>query len=203
MLIKKFGKLVLKIYYNVFFKLEITGQENLIEDQGYVLVANHRSNHDPLIVGANIKPIINFMAKKELFKNKFYETFFSIFNAFPVDRNNIDITAVKKSLRILKNKKQGLLMFPEGTRNRTNQPLEAKGGVAMIAIKAKVPIIPVSIDSNYNYFSKIKVKIHEPIHLDEYFNERLSIDEYQAIVQKIIDDIYEELECIKEGSYEN
>jgi 1-acyl-sn-glycerol-3-phosphate acyltransferase len=74
----------------------------------------------------------------------------------------------------------------------------------MLAIKAKVPIIPVSIDSSYKLFSSINIKIHKPIDMSEYYTQRLDTEEYISINSKIIKDIYNELSLYKlRKNYEN
>lgn len=138
------------------------------------------------------------MAKKELFKNPILGRFLKFAGGFPVDRNTNDLGAIKTSLKILKNK-EALLIFAEGTRNRTGEPLEAKPGVAMMAIKSKVPIIPVTIDSSYRLFSKVKITLHEQVSLEKYYDEKLSADEYQILTQDIINIVYKDADLYKKS----
>ncbi len=199
-----FFKYIVKIYYKIFFKVNLIGEENLPLDSGYVLCANHISNHDPLVYASSVKRLFYALGKNELFNNSFTKKFFSTINVIPVDRTKIDISAMKKSLRILKKEKSGLLIFPEGTRSRDGNPLPITPGVSMLAIKAKVPIIPVSIDSSYKLFSSINIKIHKPIDMSEYYTQRLDTEEYISINSKIIKDIYNELSLYKlRKNYEN
>lgn len=116
--------------------------------------------------------------------------FLRVNGAFPVDREANDISAIKTSLKILK-EGTSLMLFPEGTRNHSDTPLEAKPGVAMIAVKSRVPIIPVTLISDYKWFRTMHITIGDPIYLDEYFDKRLSSEDYQEISQKIVNKIYE------------
>jgi 1-acyl-sn-glycerol-3-phosphate acyltransferase len=68
-------------------------------------------------------------------------------NAFPVDRGNMDLTAIKTALRILQGG-QILVIFPSGTRGGE----DAKGGASFLALKTKVPVIPVGITLSPNWF---------------------------------------------------
>jgi len=145
---------------------------------------------DPFVIGTRLKPEIKIMAKKELFKYKIVSWFLRKNGAFPVDREANDISAIKTSLKILKGGTT-MMLFPEGTRNHTDQPLEANGGVAMIAIKAKVPVVPVTLVSDYKWFRTMHVIVGDPIYLDQYFGERVSADQYQEISQDIVNKIYE------------
>lgn len=193
----KITRAIFKVFYGVFFDLTITGEENFPVDEGFVICPNHNSQHDPLVLGAGLNRIVYAMAKKELFKYKISNWFFSNINTIPVDRDNMDISVIKKSLRLLKREKEGLIIFAEGTRNFGDKALEVKPGVAMLATKAKVPIVPVSIDSTYRLFSPINVTVHEPIYLDEYYDQRNSTETYQQITQEIMDDIYDSLSLYK------
>lgn len=78
------------------------------------------------------------MAKKELFKNPILRFILKHANAFPVDRDNPGPSAIKTPVKTLKNTDLSLIMFPSGTRHSS----ELKGGVALIAKMAKVPIVP-------------------------------------------------------------
>ena len=96
------------------------------------------------------------MAKKEIFNNKILSFIVRRLGAFPVSRNEVDISAVKKSLKILKEDRV-LGIFPEGTRVNKLDLNNAKAGVSLLAIRSKSPVLPVYIESNYKLFSKVKI----------------------------------------------
>ncbi|MBN2796376.1 MAG: 1-acyl-sn-glycerol-3-phosphate acyltransferase [Clostridia bacterium] len=190
---RSFFKFVIKWFYKIFYGVKVHNPERLPMDQPVLICSNHLNAQDPFVIGTNLKPVIKIMAKKELFKYKIVSWFLTVNGAFPVDREANDISAIKTSLKILKDGTT-LMLFPEGTRNNTNTPLEAKPGVAMIAVKAKVPIIPITLKSDYKLFRKMHVYVGEPIYLDEYFERRVTSEDYQEISQKILDKIYEVLQ---------
>lgn len=196
-------KYILKLYYKIFFNVNLTGEENLPDNSGYVICANHIAQHDPPVYASSVKNLFYALGKKELFNSWFTRKLFSTMNTIPVDRKKIDISAMKKSLRILKKEKAGLLIFPEGTRNFGEKPLPVTPGVSMLAIKAKVPVVPVAIDSTYKLFSKINITIYEPIDLSEYYNKNLDTDDYISITEEIIEFVYSQLTLYKgRKSYE-
>lgn len=127
-----------------------------------------------------------------------FKAFFKKIDVIPVDRENIDIKAIKAALRILKKRKIGLLIFPEGTRNKTKNPLKAKSGALVIATKSKVPIIPVSVDSTFKLFSTVNITVHEPINTVEFKKLGPSKEDYSIKSQEIIDYIYQDLVLYKE-----
>ena len=187
---RKFIKLMFRFYYKVFFGVKIHGLENLPNEKSYLICSNHLDARDPFVIGSALNPQISILAKKELFKNKVVAWFIALNGAIPVDREANDISAIKAALKILKGGNV-MMLFPEGTRNRTNVPLEAKPGVAMIAVKAKVPIVPISFISDYKHFKAMHIIINEPIYLDEYFDQRMTTEKYQMISQEILDKIDE------------
>ena len=163
---------IIKIFITLFlkfkYKVSVFGYENLPRDTGYILCSNHINLQDPLVIGISLPFYIRYMAKKELFDNKLLGFFLKYAGGFPVDRDGNDLKAIKTALKILKSGGQ-LLIFAEGTRNKSLEPLKAKPGVAMMAIKSKVPIVPVTVDSNYKLFSKVNITFQEPVYLEQYY----------------------------------
>jgi 1-acyl-sn-glycerol-3-phosphate acyltransferase len=197
----RFAKFVVRIYYNLLFKVEIKGEENIPADSGYLVAPNHLSMHDPPLLGGFFPRFdLYAMSKKEAFDVWILKPILPRINVFPVDREGNDITAIKTSLKILK-RGEGLLIFPEGTRNKKTDgtPLPAKPGVALIAIKAKVPVLPVTVDSSYKLFSKIKITYHPPVSLEEYYGQKLDTETYQKITQDILEIDYKHLEINQKG----
>lgn len=196
---KKFLKSIVTGLYRLAFRVEVVGIENYIPG-AKILIPNHLSFHDPLMVGAFLPDLAQYMAKKELFKNKIVAKLLNYGGGFPVDRNTNDIRAVKQSLRILKNDNP-LLIFAEGTRNRTDGPVKAKSGAISLALKAKVPIIPISIDSTYKLFHKSRIVFHKPVILEEYYGQKPTDEELEAIASNIMEDIYDVMVYHKAKDY--
>jgi 1-acyl-sn-glycerol-3-phosphate acyltransferase len=82
-----------------------------------------------------------------LFKNKLFGKLITILNSHPVNRRGFDRKAINTALEIL-NSGEGLLMFPEGTRSKTDDFLPARPGLGMVAKKSGVPIIPAYINAS-------------------------------------------------------
>ncbi len=151
--------LIYKIFYplsilvcNFKFDIEWQGTENIPKEGGFMMAANHVAGLDPIIImrttyhDHNARTLF-FMCKEEFF-HVFYTKYpLLLFGGFPVKRGTSDRKSLDFSIRIIK-EGFGLLVFPEGTRNkeRTRPSLDdAKGGVALIAREAKADILPVSI----------------------------------------------------------
>lgn len=153
---------IISVPFKLYFNPEINGLENL-PNKPYILAGNHTSLMDiPFLIVA-LEDDIHFMAKKELFSNKIANYIFSRMGAFPMDRKSVDLRSLKESLFILKNK-QVLGIFPEGTRNKTNDLiLPFKPGVSNLSIKTNSLIVPFGINGKYKFRSRIKLNIGKPI----------------------------------------
>jgi 1-acyl-sn-glycerol-3-phosphate acyltransferase len=180
---------LVKGIFKILYRIEVEGIDNIPKEGRAILCANHISNLDPIVLGIICPRPISFMAKKELFSNKLLSKLFYSLNAFPVDRQSSDISAIRKSLEVLRGERL-LGIFPEGTRITNIDINSAKPGISMIGIKSKSPIIPIFIDSKYKLFSKIKVNVGKPIHLDSYYDKKLRTEDYKEISVNILKSIY-------------
>ncbi len=186
---RKFIRFMIRSYYRIMYRVSVEGLEYYPLDTGKILCPNHINIHDPIVIGAFLPDFVHFMAKKETFKYKIFNWFLYYAGGFPVDREGNDISAIKTSLKILKGKK-GLMIFAEGTRNKTLVPLDAKPGVAMLAVKAQVPVVPVTVDSTYRLFSPIKITFHPPVSLEALYGNKPSQEQLQLETQNIVNQTY-------------
>lgn len=120
-------------------KITVEHKEKLPEGN-YILAAPHKTWWDPLVLAVACLPKeFTFMAKKELFKNKWFAKVLTKVNVFPVDRQKPGPSAIKIPVQRLKKTDLSLMIFPSGTRHSE----ELKGGIALIAKMSRVPIVPV------------------------------------------------------------
>ncbi|MBP3033616.1 lysophospholipid acyltransferase family protein [Staphylococcus warneri] len=140
-------KVISSILYFILVKLGkslfVIGTENIPKDNQYVVTCTHESYNEVIMLGMAIYPKqIHYMAKKELFSNKWGGKFLTALNAFPVDRENPGPSTLKRPIKLLKeNKTVGI--FPTGHRTSAEgAPL--KRGAATIAMLGKAPILPAA-----------------------------------------------------------
>lgn len=181
-------KAVARLLMIILFRIKVIGAENVI-DGGIILAANHKSNWDAVAIAGTCPRQLAFMSKKELFKFKPFGWILKKVGAFPVNRGKGDIGAVKTALKILKEEK-AMIMFPEGTRMLDDTRGEAKPGVAMLAHRAQVPVVPVKICGRYRLFNKITVYYGEPIYFDEFYDEKLSVEKMQELSESVMDKVF-------------
>ncbi|MDD5686800.1 MAG: lysophospholipid acyltransferase family protein [Elusimicrobia bacterium] len=177
------GWFISKVIFEIIYLREVTGLENLPGSGSYILAANHQSYADPPLVGSCIRKPIHYIAKKELFNIPVFGWCIKKMNAFPVDRGNTDIGALKNALKILGNG-DSLLVFPEGTRYKPGKIRKLKNGAAMLAVASNSPVIPVAVMNSDKLpsFSKLKVKFGIPMRFD-------SSEAYSSITERIMSEI--------------
>lgn len=127
-----------------YFRCRVYGQENVPLDGPLVVVSNHASDLDPPIVSVCMRRPLAFMAKEELFEVPLLKQFISLYGAYPVKRGSADRSAIRSALNSLA---EGWAagIFLEGTRTPDGKITEPKLGAALIAAKANVPLLPVSV----------------------------------------------------------
>jgi 1-acyl-sn-glycerol-3-phosphate acyltransferase len=144
----------LRVMFDMFFRGEVAGLENLPKAGGFLLAANHASFIDPPMIGCQISRQIAYFARKTLWKGGLSSWWLDSVGTIPVDRDGgQDVSAIKRVLRAIKDER-GLILFPEGTRTADGKLQPAKPGVGFIAIKTQVPVVPVRIFGSFEAFGK-------------------------------------------------
>lgn len=154
--------------FKIIFRLSFEGVENLPKEGGYVYASNHRSNADPILITLKIKKRCAYMAKEELFKNPFLSLLIKAFGAFPVVRGKGDMAVIDQSVEKLK-KGKNLVIFPEGTRSKDGKVGRGKTGVALIAARSNVDVVPVGVcfEGDLGFRKKVVIRYGKPISASE------------------------------------
>jgi 1-acyl-sn-glycerol-3-phosphate acyltransferase len=159
------------------WRTHVEGQ--LPTDRGAVIVANHRSSVDPSFLQVCTRRVVYWMVAREYCEAPVIGWLLRQFQVIPVGRGGVDTAATKQAIRLAQ--EGGLIgMFPEGRINLTDDQLLLAGrpGAALVALRARVPIIPVYIaDSPYDGTSlgplfmraRVRVKIGRLIDLAPYY----------------------------------
>ncbi len=173
----KFYKIIRKLVRpitNFLWPVKIINANKFVEGKG-IYVCNHFSMLDPVpFVTELFENNFNALMKKESMNLPIIGKILPKIGTIPIKREETDLRAIKKCMAILKNN-EPLIIFPEGTRNKTgnNELLEFKDGVAMFALKTKSPIIPMVYLKPIKTFRKTYLLIGNPIYLDEYFDANI------------------------------
>ena len=186
----KFVCAILKVFCTIAFDLKLEGGENIPKEGALILAPNHRSYYDPVMAGIICKRPIRFMAKSELFENKLFGALITKLGAFPLQRGRGDVAAIKAAFSILK-EGNVLLMFPQGKRIKDGTRGKLKTGVAVIAHKMQVPVVPVCISGEFKFRHKVTVSCGKPIYFEEYYGQKLDEDSTNILAEKVYDGIFE------------
>ncbi len=172
------------VIFKIFFALTISGKEKIPRKQGAVIVSNHLSYLDPIVLGLTSSRKINYMAKEELFKNFLFRWVITKLGAFPVKRGRVDRLAYQKVLDLVK-RDEIIALFPEGTRGRGEKIGILQKGAVKLIFKTNLPVIPIIIKGTEKALprgrkmiklSKIKVYIGNPLKINKesIFYEKLT-----------------------------
>ena len=106
--------------------------------------------------------------------------------AIAVNRDGTDVRGIMDALKCLKNGEK-VSICPEGTRNKTNEAfLPFKSGAAMLAIRAKAPVIPVVIYNKARFLRTTHILMGEPIEFTEYYDQKLTDEILNGADERII-----------------
>lgn len=173
----------------LIFPLKVEGLSN-IGDEPVILCPNHGHALDPilLILALPASYPLRIMAKKQLMEIPVLGAFLRKAGVFGIDRGNSDVAAIKTAISSLK-RGWNLLIFPEGTRVKAQGEVEAKGGIAMMAIRGGVKLQPVYISPEQRLFHKTRIVIGKP-YAPVYTGRKGTAEEYQANADEILRQAY-------------
>lgn len=177
-----FFKMLLGPLFLFWYPAKIYNKENLKVDGPVVIAGNHKHIYDQCFTVIYYKRMIRYMAKKEYFDSKKTKWFFKLIGAIPVDRSKKDENAVNAALETLNNG-GSVGIFPEGTRNKTDEfLLPFKFGAVSMAKKTGATIIPVGLTGDYKFRSKtLKVNYGTPFKVDDMTLEEANDKLYKEI----------------------
>ena len=178
---------VIRIYFMVVYRVKVIGTENIPKDKTEPLIycGNHRTYKDPPLIVVTAKRHVRFLAKEELRKNPLFAFLGVVFGGIYVKRDSKDVSALKTTLKALKNG-ESIALFPEGTRNGMEKGEKVKDGAAFFAVRTGARVIPVGISGGEKPFKKMTIRYGEPMD----FSKR-SKDELDEITDEIMEKIIE------------
>ena len=159
------GQAVCRPIMKVFYRYKFINNNSIPHEGAYIIASNHMSFSDPVLLGLGQRRRLFFMAKQELFKNKFFAGLIRALGAFPVERGAGDGKAIKTGEDLIK---EGNVMtiFIEGGRTKTGEFMRPRSGCALVAQQMQVPVIPacITITGNPMYrFAKRVIHFGDPL----------------------------------------
>ncbi len=190
--------IVLFLPITIFYPTKVIHKERMPKKRKCIATSNHYSNADPILFDVKFGHKFYFMAKIELFKNKFVGWFLKKLGGIPVDREKVSPSTFKETLTHL-NKNHQIFIFPEGTRNKSGdeQLGDVKTGVITFASKGDAEIVPMIMYRKPKFLRKNYIIIGEPFKVEGENPKRLTKEEIDKNLErytKAMDDLRKEID---------
>jgi len=151
------------VIWSMGITYEVRGIEHLINKHQYIFMSNHGSALDILMGVACLPYNIIFLAKKELFMIPILGWAMQAAGMIKIDRQNSNKAkqSVDQAVEKLIDSKFSTLLYPEGTRSEFGEILPFKKGGFILAIRSKLPVVPISIIGAHSVLPKKTLKLHK------------------------------------------
>jgi len=190
-----FSHALIRIIYEICFRGEIAGLENLPAKGGYIVASNHASHLDPPLVGLYLPQQVTFFARKTLWKPGFASWWLDGVGTIPVDRDGgTDVAAIKRVLQTL-NQGKVVILFPEGTRSRDGKLQSPRPGIGLIACRTGVPVVPARVFGSFDAFGRdgrlhlgtpVSLRYGQPLKPDDYDRAEDGKERYARAAERIM-----------------
>jgi len=194
-----------KIFIGPIYRLwlgEVQGIENIPKDRPFIIAANHASYYDALLLHSIVIPKIDkkvhAMVNSTYWNNNIVGYILDWGKCIPLDvsghSRNDNKKAFEEAFESLK-KGDPVQIFPEGKRSQDGKLNKAYIGVAKLALKAKVPVVPMGIIDSFKVlpkgkffprFKRCKVKIGKPIYFKNYYNKKIDNKLLVGVTRKVM-----------------
>lgn len=185
------ARIIFGFLFHTIFPLRFHDAQIVEEMQPpYIIMANHRSFADPMALAIKVKRYeIRFIGKRELAHGRLKSWLFSGLHMILVSRHATDMAAMRQCMQTLK---EGHILgiFPEGTRHQPEMMQEVESGTAIIALRARVPLLPVYIDGKIRPFHITHIYYGKPMELDDLYAQGVNNDTAHQLCQRIHDVFY-------------
>lgn len=175
---------------NILYPTRVLGKRKFPKNTPVLIASNHLSAKDPILVQLKFAKKIYFLAKIELFTNKFKSFFLKLFGAIPVDRNKVAISSIKEVFKLLKKNKK-ICVFPQGTRKNVPfvEPDDLKNGVAMFSAKTATPVLPIAFFDKSRAFKLNTLSVGELIYPTSNDLSKENLTNYSIKIAKAINSL--------------
>jgi CMP/dCMP kinase len=142
-----FGSRFVKAFSRTFLKFRIEGLDHVPRSGPLIAACNHISFWDPPLVGSNFPRVMHFVAKAELFENRVFGAMLRGYNSIPIQRGLRARSGLLGAEEVL-NEGGAVLIFPEGTRNKSGALMPPRAGIGRLATVTRTPVLPVRISGS-------------------------------------------------------
>lgn len=176
---------ILVVFCAIFYPSKLLTPKGFEIDAPYILICNHQSMMDPLLIAIkNKKEEIHFVGKREITKFKPLKWIVESLHMIAISRQMSDLHAMRLAGQTLK-AGSVLGIFPEGGR-RHGQPMEhIESGVSILALRHRVPLLPVLIIGRPRPFRRTKMVVGSPIPYDDLLKQGIDMRTSAALNARI------------------
>ena len=190
---------VLRSYFRLYNRLEVIGAEHVPSQPPFVLVANHASHLDALVLGACVPRALRNVVYPIATGDVFFESSARMvlaattINALPIWRKRVGGHALDDLKNRLHSGECAFILFPEGARTRDGNAMRWKPGIGMMVAGTKIPIVPCRIDGCFQALrpetkfprpAKIRVTMTPPMTFENEPNERAGWENVAAALKQ-------------------
>ena len=173
------------VLFHTVYPVTLHDKERLRLTGPCILIANHLSGLDPVCVAHAVSgEEVTYLGKKELMQGRFSGWLMRSLHVIPVDRHNFDMAAMRACMQALKEGRV-LGIFPEGTRYKKGNMEELEAGVAILALRSNVPVVPVYIHGKLKPFRRVHCYADPPIPMDDLRQMGVGRDSSDELLKRI------------------
>ena len=132
-----------------FYRYRCFGCQHVPERGTLLLLSNHQSHLDPLVIGVATDRRLNFLARETLFRFAPLGWFITSVGSIPIDLDGVGLSGLKETLRRLK-RGEAVVLFPEGTRTSDGEVADLLPGFCTLARRSKATLLPLAIDGAFD-----------------------------------------------------
>ena len=204
-LLQLLGVSVARCYHRTY----VTAAQRLLRHGPAILVCNHISGLDPVMIQSVCPRSIIWMMAREYYEIPGLTWFFRTINAIPVDRSGRDLTATRAALRALGDGRV-LGIFPEGKIEKTHDLIPFQTGVAMMAIKTGVPVYPAYINGTQRGMSMVRafltpgeatITFGPPVKFERGSTSKEALDAATRTIQQAVEKLKNDQEAPARGTF--
>jgi len=179
------GRRLFGFLFKTIFPVKYHHVERAQLDAPYMLLGNHNHMFDPMLLGVPVyRYHVRFLGKKELMKNRILKWCVEQLLFIPVDRHNMDMSAIRNCLKALK-EGHVLGIFPEGTRHKEGVMQDMESGVAMLALRSGAKMLPAFISRKPALFRTVHVYFGDPISVKDIARKGINKDTCDEVMVRI------------------
>jgi 1-acyl-sn-glycerol-3-phosphate acyltransferase len=183
---------------------EVRGRERVPPSGSLIVAANHQSYWDPPLIGSAMAREIHFLAKAELFSPAPFGAVLRAVHSIPIRRGMADLSGMSKAISVLQ-RREALLVFPEGTRSTDGELRPARPGVGMLAVHGDAMIVPCSITGSnrprrwLRRQARVQVWFGPARHWKDYLEPESDLAPGRALYQAVGDAVMREVAVLRTG----